>query len=93
MAKLIERSTGRFPEFFGKPSRHTLDYIIRHTGYQEEEIAVIGDRIYTDIALANDSKATSIMVLTGETQLKDLEDYDYSPDIIVDSLENLIEML
>ena len=93
IAKLVERSTGRFPEFFGKPSRHTLDYIVKHTGYQEEEIAVIGDRIYTDIALANDSKATSIMVLTGETQIKDLSDYDYSPDIIVDSLENLIEML
>lgn len=93
MAKLIERSTGRFPEFFGKPSRHTLDYIMKHTGYKEEEIAVIGDRIYTDIALANDSKATSIMVLTGETQLKDLDDYDYSPDIIVDSLESIIPML
>ena len=93
MAKLVERSTGRFPEFFGKPSRHTLDYIIRHTGFKEEEIAVVGDRIYTDIALANDSKATSIMVLTGETKKKDLMDYDYAPDMIVGSLEDLMEML
>lgn len=93
MAKLVERSTGRFPEFFGKPSRHTLDYVIRHTGFKEEEIAVVGDRIYTDIALANDSKATSIMVLTGETQKKDLKDYDYAPDMIAGSLEDLIEML
>lgn len=93
MAKLVERSTGRFPEFFGKPSRHTLDYIIRHTGFKEEEIAVVGDRIYTDIALANDSKATSIMVLTGETQKKDLKDYDYAPDMIAGSLEDLMEML
>ena len=29
IAKLIEASTGRFPEFFGKPSKHTLDYIIQ----------------------------------------------------------------
>ena len=93
IAKLVERSTGRFPDFYGKPSRHALDYIIRHTGFKEEEIAVVGDRIYTDIAIANGTKALSIMVLTGETQLDDLEQYDFRPDIILPSLAEITELL
>ncbi len=93
IAKLVERSTGRFPDFYGKPSRHALDYIIRHTGFKEEEIAVVGDRIYTDIAIANGTKALSIMVLTGETQLEDLEKYDFRPDIILPSLAEITELL
>lgn len=93
IAKLIERSTGRFPDFYGKPSRHALDYIIRHTGFAEEEIAVVGDRIYTDIAIANGTKALSIMVLTGETKMEDLEQYDYRPDIILPSLAEITELL
>lgn len=93
IAKLVERSTGRFPDFYGKPSRHALDYIIRHTGFKEEEIAVVGDRIYTDIAIANGTKALSIMVLTGETQLDDLAQYDFRPDIILPSLAEITELL
>ena len=93
IAKLVERSTGRFPDFYGKPSRHALDYIIRHTGFKEEEIAVVGDRIYTDIAIANGTRALSIMVLTGETQLKDLDQYDFRPDIILPSLAEITELL
>lgn len=93
IAKLIEASTGRFPEFFGKPSKYTLDYVIRHTGYKEEEIAFIGDRIYTDIAVASGTKATSIMVLSGESTIDDIDKYGITPDLVVDSLESLIEYL
>lgn len=93
IAKLVERSTGKFPDFFGKPSHHTLEYVMEKTGYQDNEIAVVGDRIYTDIALAGKTNATSIMVLTGETKMEDLEQYDIIPDMIVNSLEDLIELL
>lgn len=77
----------------GKPSRHALKHIIRHTGFKEEELAFVGDRIYTDIAIANGTKALSIMVLTGETQMEDLEQYDFRPDVILPSLEELSGLL
>ena len=93
IARLVERSTGRFPDFYGKPSRHALDYVIRHTGFAEEEIAVVGDRIYTDIAIANKTRALSIMVLTGETQMEDLVQYDFRPDFILPSLAEITELL
>lgn len=73
MARLIEASTGRFPEFFGKPSKYTLDYIIKETGCKPEEIAIVGDRLYTDIAVADGSEVTSILVLSGESSREDVE--------------------
>lgn len=50
MEKQIEVMT-RQAEFFGKPSRHTFDYIIKTTGVKLEEIAIVGDRLYTYIAV------------------------------------------
>ena len=93
MAKLVEASTGRFPEFFGKPSKHTLDYIIKETGYKPEEIAIVGDRLYTDIAVADGSDVTSILVLSGESTLEDVEASDVKPDIILESLKDITEKL
>lgn len=89
MAKLIEASTGRFPEFFGKPSKHTLDYIIEKTGYQADEIAIIGDRLYTDIAVADGSDVTSILVLSGESTLEDVEESQVKPDLIYKDLSEI----
>lgn len=93
MAKLIEASTGRFPEFFGKPSRHTLDYIIEATGGSPGEIAIVGDRLYTDIAVADGSDVTSILVLSGESKKEDVESSDVKPDFIVDTLEDITTLL
>lgn len=93
MAKLIEASTGRFPEFFGKPSKHTLDYIIQETGYKPEEIAIVGDRLYTDIAVADQSNVTSILVLSGESTREDVEASDVKPDVILEDLSKITEML
>ncbi len=93
MARLIEASTGRYPEFFGKPTRHTLDYIVEHTGNSEEEIAIVGDRLYTDIAVAKGSKARSILVLTGESNLRDVVKSETKPAMILNSLEDLTSLL
>ena len=90
MAKLIEASTGRFPEFFGKPSKYTLDYIIKETGCKPEEIAIVGDRLYTDIAVADGSEVTSILVLSGESSREDVEKSDIKPDYIVKDLSEII---
>ncbi|MFR7385121.1 Uncharacterized hydrolase yutF [uncultured Eubacterium sp.] len=92
MAKLIEASTGKFPEFFGKPSKHTLDYIIKETGYQPEEIAIVGDRLYTDIAVADGSDVTSILVLSGESTREDVEKSDVKPDVVVENLVEICEL-
>ncbi len=89
LAKVIEASTGVSPEFFGKPTRHTLEFILEETGFRPEELAVIGDRLYTDIALAHQTPVTSILVLTGEASLKEAVVSQTPPDLIVESLAEL----
>lgn len=93
MARLVEASTGRYPEFFGKPSKHTLNYMIQETGYRPDEIAIVGDRLYTDIAVTDQSKVTSILVLSGESTLKDVENGDIKPDLIVKDLSEITREL
>lgn len=93
MAKLIEASTGKYPEFFGKPSHRTLDYIIEKTGFSGEEIAIVGDRLYTDIAVADKSDVTSILVLSGETKEKDILESEIKPDILVEDIGVLSTLL
>lgn len=93
MAKLIEASTGKAPEFFGKPSKRTLDYIVQATSCQPHEIAIIGDRLYTDIAVADGSDVISILVLSGETHKEDVSVSDTKPDIMIDHIGILTELL
>lgn len=89
MARLIEASTGRWPEFFGKPNRYALEYMIEKSGFRPDEIAVVGDRLYTDIAVAEGSEVTSILVLTGESRREDVPRSPVKPDLILDSLADI----
>lgn len=93
IARLITASTGVTPEFFGKPARRALDYMLAKTGCAPGELAVVGDRLYTDIAIAEGTDVTSILVLSGETRREDLEGGGYAPDIVVKDLAELAEML
>lgn len=93
MAKLIEASTGRYPEFFGKPSKRTLEYIIKETGHKADQIAIIGDRLYTDIAVADQSAVTSILVMSGETKNEDVKNSEIKPDIMIDNIGVLADLL
>lgn len=93
MAALIKASTGVQCEFFGKPSRHTLDYMLKVTGCEENELCVIGDRLYTDIAVADGTPVTSILVLSGESTLHDAAKSEFKPDLIVNNIGELIPYL
>lgn len=82
MAALVKASTGVQCEFFGKPSRHTLEYMLAHTGCRPEEMAVVGDRLYTDIAVAAGTEVTSILVMSGETTPEVLARSEVKPDLV-----------
>lgn len=69
---LITASTGKTPLYFGKPYKFTADYIAEMSGISFEKTAIVGDRLYTDIALGKNNGLTSILVLTGETKLEDI---------------------
>jgi glycerol-1-phosphate dehydrogenase [NAD(P)+] len=93
LAAAVTASTGVVPEFFGKPSRRTLDYIIQKTGYREDELCFVGDRLYTDIAIATGTRACSVLVLSGETKLEDLQGSEFVPDLVVADLAELMKLI
>lgn len=93
MCAMITASTGVKPTFFGKPTHYTLDYVKRNTGFKESEIAFVGDRLYTDIAIGNGNDALTILVLTGESKEEDVITSETKPKMICESLKEVKELL
>ncbi len=93
MMALIEASTGRGPDIIiGKPHPPIVEAIAEKTGYAVEQIAIVGDRLYTDIALGQAGLAT-ILVLSGETTEEDLRDSLHQPDLVLHSVADLLKHL
>jgi HAD superfamily hydrolase (TIGR01450 family) len=71
---LLESATGRWPDAIpGKPSPAMLDAVMHTHGLASCEVAMIGDRLYTDIRMARDAGAIGVLTLTGETKPADLK--------------------
>lgn len=91
----IETATGRKPDIvLGKPQKEMLDGILFTKKLKPEQVAMVGDRIYTDMMMAHNAGAFGVLVLTGEATLEDAEVADPELDIILPSIEtlgNLIE--
>lgn len=90
MIKMIEISTGVSPKIFGKPYPDIIEYIMFRTRTTKKDIVMIGDRLYTDIALGKESGITTILVLSGETQENDVLTSPYQPDFIFPSLNEIV---
>lgn len=90
----IEASTGRRPDVvIGKPGAGIAQYLLDKTGAKPEEIAMVGDRLYTDVATGVNNGLTGILVLSGEAGMKDVETSDVTPHLIFDSVKDIIEYL
>lgn len=86
----IEASTGRRPDLIiGKPYGGIVEEALKATGLQKDELAMVGDRLYTDIATGRNFGILSILVLTGEATLQDVEKSDVTPDLIFDRLSSM----
>lgn len=74
LAELLFITTGRRPErVFGKPSSDFVQARMRSLGVAPEDCVVIGDRVYTDLALARAAGMRFVGVLSGEGRRKDFE--------------------
>ena len=88
--KMIEMTTSRKPDIsFGKPSKYYIEYIKTRFNVEEKDIVIIGDRLYTDIKLAEGNDITSILVLSGETTMEMYNESNIKADIIVESIKKI----
>ena len=89
--ELIRISTGKpLPKAFGKPYGEVIDMIEEIYGENRVNMAMFGDRLYTDIALGKKNNMTAVLLLTGEATLDEALGLpeNLQPDII---FENLFE--
>jgi HAD superfamily hydrolase (TIGR01450 family) len=88
----IEGCTGTKCEVnVGKPDPIMLETIMSVVGLDAEDCIMSGDRLYTEIKMANDAGMPSAVVLTGETKAEDLEDEsDVRPDYTLERIDQLI---
>lgn len=90
----LEHATGKTPDMVvGKPNPRMLGGILQNHHLHPSQIAMVGDRIYTDVKMAHDAKALGVLVLSGETTPEVAERSDIKPDIIAKDLEEFGQML
>jgi len=89
----VEASTGRVPdEIIGKPFQPMTEVILARTGLEPAQICMVGDRLYTDIAMGKHGLRT-VLVLSGETQPGDLVESPYKPDLVVKDIGELAQLI
>ena len=90
----IEASTGRRPDLVvGKPNTGIVEAVLRRTGLQTHELAMVGDRLYTDIETGLRSGMLSILVMSGETTEEMLASSETKPDLKFAKLADMNELL
>ena len=89
MCELIKASTGVAPRFFGKPYKETVDMLTSITGVEAKHMAFVGDRLYTDVATGVNNGAVGILVLSGESDMKTVEESDVKPTAIFNKLAEI----
>ena len=93
MIEMIAASIGRRPHVIGKPNNDIVDAICKKYGYKKHEIAMVGDRLYTDIKMGETAGILSVLVLTGEATMEDYNLSDIRADYIFPSIKELGEEL
>ena len=87
MIALITASTGVKPKSIGKPYPEMIEALRAKYGLEDPgRIDMVGDRLYTDMAMAKAAGIVGILVLSGETQLKVLEHSQVQPDLVLENL-------
>ena len=90
----IEASAGRRPDLIvGKPNTGIVEAVLRRTGFRVDQLAMVGDRLYTDIETGLRSGMLSILVMCGETTEAMLAASHTVPDLKFGRLSDMIPLL
>lgn len=91
MLAAVEACTSaRAEAIVGKPSPHMGRAILARLKTAPEDSVIVGDRLLTDIAMADELGMSSVLVLSGATTLDDLADSVVRPDYVIDALRNIL---
>ena len=87
---LFEATTGKSASHVaGKPNAGMILHKVEELGLRPDECAMVGDRLYTDMEMADRAGVHGVLVLSGEATREDLEVAPQNPSLVVDSVAQL----
>jgi NagD protein len=86
----IEFATNRHAYFVGKPNPIMMREGLKRLGVDNEDAAIIGDRMDTDIVSGLEAGIDTVLVLSGVTQAKDLKRFAYQPTYIINGIGDIL---
>lgn len=93
MIEMFAASTGRRPIVMGKPMTHTVDYITDLLECERDEIAFVGDRLATDIAIGANHGIPTALVLSGVTSIEEYRTSGIKASVVAKDLAQLSEYI
>ena len=91
MLAAVEACTGaRAEAVVGKPSEHMAAAFLDRLGVDPSHVAVVGDRVETDVAMGRHIGATGILVLSGATSADSAEEATTRPDYVIAGVHELV---
>ena len=88
---LFEATTGKSASHVaGKPNAGMILHKVEELGLSPDECAMVGDRLYTDMEMADRAGVHGILVLSGEATLDDLTASSQNPSLVVESVRDLV---
>lgn len=85
----VETASGKTAEIGGKPERHLFDQARALLG-DAKRVAMVGDRIASDIEGGRRAGLATILVLSGASSREDAAAADPPPDLVLDDLAALL---
>ena len=89
---LFKTSNNVQPVIFGKPNKLMLSHFFINK-ISINDCVFVGDRLHTDFELAINCGMDFICVLSGESNRLDIENYKSTPNLIVNSVKDLINLI
>jgi HAD superfamily hydrolase (TIGR01450 family) len=85
----VETASGRRAEIAGKPERHLFEMAREALG-DVEQVAMVGDRISSDVAGGRAAGLQTILVLSGTTSREEAAAAEPAPDFVLEDLRALL---
>lgn len=90
----IHASAFRYPDrVIGKPNEDIITYLTTRVNAARGQIAMVGDRLYTDIAAGRKHGLKSVLVLSGEASMEEAAHSEVRPHLIFSSVKEMISFL
>jgi len=93
ICRMLAYATKRIPRYMGKPKREIVNFVHDITEAEPREIVMVGDRLYTDMAMATKYGMTSLLVLSGEAKYEEIKKFKAPIDYVFQDINALWEAL